>query len=376
MKKILFAFGTRPEAIKMAPIVNKFKMDSYFETFVVVTAQHREMLDKVLVFFQITPDYDLDLMAPNQTLEGLTGKVLIGISEVLKKIKPDLIFVQGDTTTTYAAALAAFYNKTPVAHVEAGLRTNNIYSPFPEEINRRMTTSIATFHFPPTDQSKSNLLKEGINKKYIKVTGNTVIDTLLTVSRQLELNSLDYENYFSKNFKINFINKKTILVTGHRRESFGSGFEKICYAIKQVVEENDIQVIYPVHLNPNVQEPVNRILKDEKNIHLIPPQDYVPFIYLMKKSHIILTDSGGVQEEAPSLGKPVLVMRDNTERPEGIEMGTTKLVGTNTDKITKSIDLLLNNQSEYNKMANAVNPYGDGKASNIIYSFILSKCKS
>ena len=377
MKKILFVFGTRPEAIKMAPVVNKFKTDTLnFKTYVVVTAQHRRMLDQVLDFFEITPDYDLDLMISNQTLEGLSGKVLVGISEIFKKINPDLVFVQGDTTTTYASALAAFYKKIPVAHIEAGLRTNNIYSPFPEEINRRMTTSIATYHFPPTDISKKNLLKEDINKESIKVTGNTVIDALLTVSNQLESDSSNYNKYFSNNYNINFDKAKTVLVTGHRRESFGSGFEKICYAIKQAVEDNDIQVIYPVHLNPNVQEPVNRILKAVKDVHLISPQDYVPFIYLMKKSHIILTDSGGVQEEAPSLGKPVLVMRDNTERPEGIEMGTTKLVGTNTDKITKSIDLLLNNQSEYNKMANAVNPYGDGKASNIIYSFILSKCKS
>jgi UDP-N-acetylglucosamine 2-epimerase (non-hydrolysing) len=373
MKKILFVFGTRPEAIKMAPLVNQFKMDSSnFETVVVVTAQHREMLDQVLSLFEIVPDYDLDLMAPNQSLETLTSNILIGISDKLELIKPDIVFVQGDTTTTYATALSAFYKKLKIAHIEAGLRTNNMFSPFPEEINRRMTTSMSTFHFPPTVESKNNLLKEGIPEDSIEIAGNTVIDALLTVSKKLESNSTYYQNYFSKNFDLNFKNKRTILVTGHRRESFGRGFENICYAIKQVVEENEIQIIYPVHLNPNVQAPVNRILKGVKDIHLIPPQDYAPFIYLMKNSHIILTDSGGVQEEAPSLGKPILVMRETTERPEGVKAGTAMLVGTDKDYIVSTINSLLSNSNEYNKMSKAVNPYGDGMASEKIYNKILT----
>ena len=373
MKKNLFVFGTRPEAIKMAPVVNAFKGDELnFETVVAVTAQHREMLDQVVAFFDIVPDYDLDLMAPNQTLESLTSKVLIGISDLLVEIKPDVVFVQGDTTTTYASALAAFYKMIPVAHIEAGLRTNNIYSPFPEEINRRMTTSMVSYHFPPTKQSQQNLLNEGVDKDTIKIAGNTVIDALLTVSNKIDKETDKYDNYFSETCNIHFNHKKTILVTGHRRESFGGGFENICEAIKQITEQNDVQVIYPVHLNPNVQEPVSRILNKIENVHLIPPQDYVPFIYLMKKAHIILTDSGGVQEEAPSLGKPVLVMRDTTERPEGIDAGTSKLVGTDTPLIVSSVEFLLNNNAEYNKMAKSVNPYGDGTTSKNIYKFIRS----
>ena len=372
MKKVLFVFGTRPEAIKMAPLVNKFKMDSSnFETVVVVTAQHREMLDQVLSLFEITPDYDLDLMAPNQSLESLTSKILIGLSDLLIEIKPDVVFVQGDTTTTYGTALASFYKKIPIAHIEAGLRTNNIYSPFPEEINRRMTTLMASYHFPPTKQSRQNLLNEGINEETIKVAGNTVIDALLIVSNKLDSDSLHFENYFIKKFNIQFDHRKTILVTGHRRESFGDGFENICNAIKQIAEDNNVQVIYPVHLNPNVQKPVRRILNKVNNVYLIPPQNYVPFIFLMKKAYIILTDSGGVQEEAPSLGKPVLVMRDTTERPEGMDAGAAKLVGTDTSAIVSLVELLLNNNVEYNKMAKAVNPYGDGSASQLIYEFIL-----
>jgi UDP-N-acetylglucosamine 2-epimerase (non-hydrolysing) len=372
MKKVLFVFGTRPEAIKMAAVVNAFKVDeSNFETVVAVTAQHRKMLDQVLSLFEIVPDYDLDLMAPNQTLESLTSKILIGISDLLIEIKPDVVFVQGDTTTTFASALAAFYKMIPVAHIEAGLRTNNRYSPFPEEINRRMTSSIATYHFPPTKQAAQNLLHEGVEKENIKITGNTVIDALLSVSAKLDTKHGKYETYFSNEYDIDLAAKQTILVTGHRRESFGHGFENICFAIKQIAESNDVQIIYPVHLNPNVQEPVNRILGGVDNVYLIPPQDYVPFVYLMKNAHVILTDSGGVQEEAPSLGKPVLVMRDNTERPEGIDAGTARLVGTNTRVIKSSVELLLNNQSEYDKMAKAVNPYGDGKASEKIYDFVL-----
>lgn len=373
MKKVLFVFGTRPEAIKMASVVNVFKNDSSnFDTIVAVTAQHREMLDQVLSLFEIVPDYDFNLMAPNQTLESLTSKILIGISDLLLRIKPDIVFVQGDTTTTFATALAAFYKKIPVAHIEAGLRTNNIYSPFPEEINRRMTTSMTSYHFPPTEQSRQNLLNEGVNDGLIEVAGNTVIDALLTVSSKIELDSIKFADNFSEKYNIHFNNQKTILVTGHRRESFGSGFENICKAIKHIAQNNNVQVIYPVHLNPNVQEPVSRILNGVENIFLIPPQDYMPFIYLMKKAYIILTDSGGVQEEAPSLGKPLLVMRDTTERQEGVDAGTARLVGTNIVKITSSVELLLKNQVEYDKMAKANNPYGCGLASEKIYSTILN----
>ena len=371
MKKVLFVFGTRPEAIKMAPLINVFKKDiNKFKTIVAVTAQHREMLDQVLSLFEITPDYDLDLMSPNQSLESLTSKILIGISNLLVKIKPDVVFVQGDTTTTFSASLAAFYKQIPVAHIEAGLRTNDIYSPFPEEINRRMTSSIASFHFPPTDQSRRNLINEGIPSDKIKVAGNTVIDALSTVSNKIESDSVMYESYFTEKFNIQFHHQKIILLTCHRRESFGRGFENICSAIKHIAENNHVQVIYPVHLNPNVQEPVNRVLGNIENVHLIPPLDYVFFVFLMKKAYIILTDSGGVQEEAPSLGKPVLVIRDTTERPEGVHAGTARLVGTDSETIISQVELLLNEQDEYNKMAKAVNPYGDGKASNHVFDFI------
>ena len=373
MKKILFVFGTRPEAIKMATVINVFKDDeSNFQTMVAVTGQHREMLDQILSLFDIIPDYDLDVMAPNQTLESLTSKILIGISDLLVEIKPDFIFVQGDTTTTFSSALAAFYKMIPIVHIEAGLRTNNIYSPFPEEINRRMTTSMASYHFPPTNQSRQNLLNEGVKDNEIVVSGNTVIDSLLNVSNKIDDDSVRYDNYFSESYNIYFTDKISILVTGHRRESFGKGFEDICEAIKQIAENNDVQVIYPVHLNPKVQEPASKILNKIENVYLIPPQDYVPFIYLMKKAHIILTDSGGVQEEAPSLGKPVLVMRDTTERPEGINAGTAKLVGTSLSGIKSSVQFLLDDKDEYNKMAKAVNPYGDGNASKIIYNYFLN----
>ncbi len=371
MKKVIFVFGTRPEAIKMAPVINVFKNDvDNFKTIVAVTAQHREMLDQVLSFFGILPDYDLDLMSPNQTLDSLTSKILIGISGILNKVKPDLVFVQGDTTTTFASSLAAFYKMIPVAHIEAGLRTNNIQSPFPEEMNRKITTSISSYHFPPTKQSQQNLLDEGISNSNIKVVGNTVIDAILTVSSKIDSNLNKHEKIF-ENFQIQF-NKKTILVTGHRRESFGGGFENICKAIEQIAKNQKIQIIYPVHLNPNVQEPVSRILGNIKNVYLIPPQDYVPFIYLMKKAYLILTDSGGVQEEAPSLGKPVLVMRNTTERQEGVEAGTARLVGTNISKIVNSVDLLLGNKKEYDKMAKAVNPYGDGNTSKMIHNYFLN----
>lgn len=373
MKKVLFVFGTRPEAIKLAPVVNIFKKDlKHFETMVLVTAQHREMLDQVLKVFNIVPDFDLDLMSKNQSLESLTGKILKGVSRVLEKTRPDLVFTQGDTTTTFAASLAAFYKQIPVGHIEAGLRTNNIYSPFPEEINRRMTSSIATFHFPPTEQSKSNLLNERVEDGKIKVSGNTVIDALLLVSEKVDAEITEYENDFLNKYNIEFTGKFTILVTGHRRESFGSGFRNICKAIKSIATNNpEVQIIYPVHLNPHVQKPVNELLSKTKNIHLISPQDYIPFIFLMKKADIILTDSGGVQEEAPSLGKPVLVMRDTTERPEGVEAGTARLVGTDENSIIHQVEILLKEKKEYEKMAKAVNPYGDGRSSEIIYNYIF-----
>jgi UDP-N-acetylglucosamine 2-epimerase (non-hydrolysing) len=374
MKKVMFIFGTRPEAIKMAPVVEAFKNDhENFETLVTVTAQHRQMLDQVLELFKLVPDYDLNIMKPNQTLEELTGKLLLKITEVLKIVQPDLIFVQGDTTTTFVGALAAFYQKIPVAHIEAGLRTSNKYSPFPEEINRRMTSSISSFHFPPTLQSRDNLLHEGVGEERILVCGNTVIDALQTVAIKFEMDSQTQEKYFSDSFGLRFEHKKTLLVTGHRRESFGQGFENVCNAIRSIALSNDIQIVYPVHLNPNVQEPVNRILGGIGNVHLIPPQDYVPFVYLMKCAHVILSDSGGVQEEAPSLGKPVLVMRDTTERQEGVESGTARLVGTDTQTIIDNVESLLNDPSEYDKMAQASNPYGDGKSSKYIHDFILDK---
>tara|TARA_Y100000590_G_scaffold429149_1_gene541366 strand:- start:1821 stop:2948 length:1128 start_codon:yes stop_codon:yes gene_type:complete len=374
MKKLLFVFGTRPEAIKMAPVINQFKGDqTNFKTYVAVTAQHREMLDQVLSIFKIKPDYDLNVMAQNQSLEKLTNNIILGVSEILDKVDPDIVFVQGDTTTTFASALASFYKKIRVAHIEAGLRTNNIYSPFPEEINRRMTSAISSLHFPPTKISQNNLLNEGIRSDTIKMVGNTVIDSLLEVSKNIDYENQKYNNYFLENYNINFNRKKIILVTGHRRESFGLGFENICYAIKHVAENNDVKIIYPVHLNPKVQDPVKKILSGISNIHLIPPLDYLPFIFLMKKSYIILTDSGGIQEEAPSLGKPVLIIRDTTERPEGIEYGTSKLVGTKSEKIISEINLLIKNKVEYDKMSKAISPYGDGDASLKIHKFIFDQ---
>jgi UDP-N-acetylglucosamine 2-epimerase (non-hydrolysing) len=356
----------------MAPVVNYFKSKSdKFETIVAITAQHREMLDQVLSLFKINPDYDLDLMSTNQSLETLTSKILLSVSELIKAIEPNILFVQGDTATAMVSSLAAFYQKIPVAHIEAGLRTNNKYSPFPEEINRKIISSIASYHFPPTTKSEQNLLNEGISSEEMKVTGNTVIDALLSVNSKLDSNMAKYEEYFINKYALDLNIKKNILVTGHRRESFGKGFESICKAIEFIAKDKSIQIIYPVHLNPNVQEPVNRILADSSNIYLIDPQDYVPFIFLMKKSNIILTDSGGVQEEAPSLGKPVLVMRENTERPEGVEEGTTLLVGTDYNKIIKTVNKLLNNQVVYEEIANKVNPYGDGYASKYIYKATL-----
>lgn len=358
--KHLFIFGTRPEAIKMAPLVKVFQQEKSFETVVCVTGQHREMLDQVLHFFEITPDYDLSLMSKNQTLFDVTAKALMGLKSVLEKVKPDNIFVQGDTTTAFVGALAGFYHKINVSHIEAGLRSGDIYSPFPEEGNRKLAGHLATYHFAPTKRAIDNLKKEGISTNVFQV-GNTVIDALL-----LGLNIIrkrgekKYEEFFS-NIDLG---KRVILVTGHRRESFGTPFENMCGAIKAIAQNYpDVEIIYPVHLNPNVRQTVNAILERVENIKLIEPLSYPHLIWLMNKSYFVLTDSGGIQEEAPSLGKPVLVMRDVTERQEGIEAGTALLVGTDKDVIIKASSKLLTDQNYYNQMANAVNPYGDGTTS-------------
>ena len=361
-KRILIIFGTRPEAIKMAPVVKAFQADDRFETKVCVTAQHRDMLDQVLSLFEIKPEYDLDIMKQNQGLTGITCAILTGLEPILEEFSPDRILVHGDTSTTFAASLAAYYQKISVSHVEAGLRTHNIYSPWPEEANRKLTGALTDLHFAPTRTARDNLLQENVPEKSIIITGNTVIDALCHVQEAIE-NNTELRKQLSSRFPFIDPQKRIILVTGHRRESFGAGFENICQALKELASRNDVQIIYPVHLNPHVQEPVNRLLKDVAHIHLIEPQDYLPFVYLMTISHIILTDSGGVQEEAPSLAKPVLVMRDTTERPEAVEAGTVRLVGANKNKIIKNINLLLDNNEEYKKMSFAHNPYGDGKAS-------------
>ncbi len=368
MKRLSFIFGTRPEAIKLAPLILKFKEKTNFEVNVCITAQHREMLDQVLEIFEIQPDVDLNLMQPNQTLSSLTARVINSIDEYLDNYKPDIVFVQGDTTTVFAVSLVAFYKKIKIAHVEAGLRTWNKYSPFPEEINRVLTSKVADFHFAPTELSKENLLKENIDKKNIYVTGNTVIDALFIAREKVERNFPAIPGISPEVFKNS---TRNILITGHRRENFGKGFEQICKAIHNLaVEFEDVNFIYPVHLNPKVQEPVKRLLSGRKNIILIQPLSYLPFIGLMTKADIILTDSGGVQEEAPSLGKPVLVMRENTERPEAVTAGTVKLVGTDTQTIFDNVKLLLTDNAAYDKMSNAVNPYGDGYASERIVGII------
>ncbi len=360
--KVLTVFGTRPEAIKMAPLVHALAADERFESRCCVTAQHREMLDQVLELFKITPDYDLNLMKAGQTLPEITSRILLEFTPVLQEFKPDVVLVHGDTATTFAASLAAYYEQIVVGHVEAGLRTGNIYSPWPEEGNRKLTGSLTKYHLAPTENSKANLLKENYAAENISVTGNTVIDALLLVKQQIE-NDTDLRNTLADKFPMLDESKKLILVTGHRRESFGGGFERICEALAQTAKAHpDCQILYPVHLNPNVQEPVKRILKDVDNVHLIEPQQYLPFVYLMNRSHIILTDSGGIQEEAPSLGKPVLVMRDTTERPEAVDAGTVRLVGTDIVKITSALNELLTNDESYKTMSRAHNPYGDGKA--------------
>lgn len=365
MKKILFVFGTRPEAIKMAPLIIELQSrPDEFNCVVCVTAQHRQMLDQVLNLFKIVPDYDLDIMQPGQDLFDVTCKVLQGLKSVIESVRPDLILVHGDTTTTLAASLAAYYCRIPVGHVEAGLRTGNKYAPFPEEINRHVVGSLCDLHFAPTEAARHNLLREGIPAATIHVTGNTVIDALLTVVGHIR-NDANLRNEMDTLFSFLDPSKRLILVTGHRRENFGDGFESICHALAEIAEQQpNVEIIYPVHLNPNVQEPVKRILGGEihKNIHLIEPLDYLPFVYLMNRSYLIITDSGGIQEEAPSLRKPVLVMRDTTERPEALDAGTVKLVGTDRNSILKETMLLLNDAEVYESMSMAHNPYGDGNA--------------
>lgn len=366
MKKILIVFGTRPEAIKMAPLVKEFQKNiNSFETKVCVTAQHRQMLDQVLEIFDIKPDYDLNIMKPGQDLYDITSNVLIGMKSVLNDFEPDVVLVHGDTTTTLSASLAAFYAKIKVGHVEAGLRTNDIYSPWPEEGNRQLTGILANYHFAPTQQSEENLLKEGKKQQDIYVTGNTVIDALMYVLQRIESQPTLKEKIKSKISEQYQLDqkRKIILVTGHRRENFGQGFINICEGLKELAKNNpDIDIVYPVHLNPNVQKPVNEILSDLTNVYLIDPLQYEEFIYMMNESYFIITDSGGIQEEAPSLGKPVLVMRDTTERPEAVKAGTVKLVGTDKNILIKEAQTLIDNKVEYEKMAHAHNPYWDGKA--------------
>lgn len=379
-KTILLVFGTRPEAIKMAPLVKKLQSEpDKFKTVVCVTAQHRQMLDQVLHIFDIVPDYDLDIMKPNQDLYDITSRVLLGMRDVLKEVQPDVVLVHGDTTTSTAAALAAFYQQIPVGHVEAGLRTHNIYSPWPEEMNRQITGRITTHHFAPTPLAKQNLLRENVAENQIIVTGNTVIDALHIVTKRLaedaELQQSVRGELEEFGYDVNRLDKgrKLLLITGHRRENFGEGFLNICHAIKDLAERYpDTDFVYPVHLNPNVRKPVFEILGDgaEKNIFLIEPLQYLPFVYMMERSYLILTDSGGVQEEAPGLGKPVLVMRNTTERPEAVEAGTVLLVGTDRAKIEQGVIDLMEKPEVYRKMSEAVNPYGDGLACSRISDYL------
>lgn len=374
LKKILIVFGTRPEAIKMAPLVKEFeKHTDVFEMKVCVTAQHREMLDQVLELFSIKPDFDLNIMAPGQDLYDITSKVLLGMRDVINAFKPDVVLVHGDTTTTIGTTMAAFYQKIPVGHVEAGLRTGNIYSPWPEEANRLLTTQISAYHFAPTETNKANLIKEHIDEKQIVVTGNTVIDSLFMVLDKIKNDALLEASLINQinDYGYSLNERKLILVTGHRRENFGDGFLNICTALRELAEQyGDVDFVYPVHLNPNVQKPVKEILSGIGNVYLINPLDYLPFVYLLNKSYLVLTDSGGIQEEAPSLGKPVLVMRDTTERPEAVSAGTVMLVGTDVENIKHNVKRLLDDETQYQKMAYAHNPYGDGNASVKIINFL------
>ena len=361
--KILLVFGTRPEAIKMAPLYRELSKNSNFDTKICVTGQHRGMLDQVLKLFEIIPDFDLNIMKKGQDLTDITIKILKGLKNIFLTYTPDIVLVHGDTSTTFATTLACYYNKIKVGHIEAGLRTNDIYSPWPEEGNRRLTGAICNYHFAPTETAKNNLILENIKPGNIFVTGNTVIDSLYYVVNCIAVNEKLCKELENKFTYLDF-NKKIVLVTGHRRENFGKGFENICQSIQELADEyKDIQFVYPVHLNPNVRLPVGKYLSSRKNIFLIEPLDYLPFIYLMEKSYLILTDSGGIQEEAPSLGKPVLVMRDTTERPEAVAAGTVELVGTNVKLIKERVSFLLNYSEFYNKMSQLHNPYGDGRAS-------------
>jgi len=383
MKKVMLVFGTRPEAIKMAPLVKEFqKQPKRVETVVCVTGQHREMLDQVLKIFDIKPDYDLNIMKQGQDLYDVTARVLTGMRDVLKEVKPDVVLVHGDTTTSTAAALAAFYQQIPVGHVEAGLRTHNIYSPWPEEMNRLLTGRLATYHFSPTPLSRNNLIKESVDDRNIIITGNTVIDALYWVVDKIKNNKeLDneLEDILSKaGYDINRLNngKKLVLITGHRRENFGDGFINMCTAIKDLtVKYPDLDFVYPMHLNPNVRKPIHEVFGENlsglKNMFFIEPLEYLSFVYLMEKSSIVLTDSGGIQEEAPGLGKPVLVMRDTTERPEALDAGTVKLVGTDYNKIVNEVSSLIDDKAAYEKMSKAVNPYGDGLACGRIVNALL-----
>ena len=383
MKKVMLVFGTRPEAIKMAPLVKEFqKQPKRVETVVCVTGQHREMLDQVLKIFDIKPDYDLNIMKQGQDLYDVTARVLTGMREVLKEVKPDVVLVHGDTTTSTAAALAAFYQQIPVGHVEAGLRTHNIYSPWPEEMNRLLTGRLATYHFSPTPLSRNNLIKESVDDRNIIITGNTVIDALYWVVDKIKNNKeLDneLEDILSKaGYDVNRLNngKKLVLITGHRRENFGDGFINMCTAIKDLtVKYPDLDFVYPMHLNPNVRKPIHEVFGENlsglKNMFFIEPLEYLSFVYLMEKSSIVLTDSGGIQEEAPGLGKPVLVMRDTTERPEALDAGTVKLVGTDYNKIVNEVSSLIDDKAAYEKMSKAVNPYGDGLACGRIVNALL-----
>ena len=369
--KVLTIFGTRPEAIKMAPLVKALLKEPRLDARLCVTAQHREMLDQVLELFELEPDYDLNLMKSGQTLNDVTSSILLELKPILQAFKPDVVLVHGDTATTFAASLTAYYEQIAVGHVEAGLRTGNIYSPWPEEGNRKLTGALANFHFAPTPMAKENLLKEGIEQGVV-VTGNTVIDALLATYEKIE-NDPSLNQTLASDYPFLTEDKKMILVTGHRRESFGGGFERICEALVTIAKQHrDVEIVYPVHLNPNVREPVNRLLVGVDNIHLIEPQTYLPFVYLMSRSSIILTDSGGIQEEAPSLGKPVLVMRDTTERPEAVAAGTVKLVGTDVALIVSEINTLLTEPSAYDAMSFAHNPYGDGTACEAIVNHLLS----
>ena len=370
-QRVLVVFGTRPEAIKMAPVVKALQMESSaFETLVCVTAQHRQMLDQVLDIFKITPDFDLNLMKAGQDLEDIAANILQQFKTILRQVKPDIVLVHGDTSTTFAASLTCFYENVPVGHVEAGLRTNSLKEPWPEEMNRRVTGTLASLHFAPTRNASDNLIREGVPTERICITGNTVIDALLEAAA-ITQSDADLSGRLRRKFSFLDQEKRLILVTAHRRESFGPKFEEICQALLHIAQNNDIEIVYPVHLNPNVQDPVQRILQNKPNIHLLEPLDYLDFVYLMTRSYLIITDSGGVQEEAPSLGKPVLVLRDKTERPEAVEAGTVKLVGANRERIIEETALLLGSKDAYTKMAQNLNPYGDGFAAKRIIERLM-----